>query len=150
MKTHYNIKEINPATIGAIREIIKDSLGAIMEDNGLVLDFGNATYDKDSVKFTNFKVRLANADNEMMKFLKQENEYRVMHEEKPFDLEKEGTMNGQQYTLVGYNRRARKMPYIVKRVIGGDEFKIAELTAIRMFVGVDALVNKISSNMEAK
>jgi len=147
---HYNIKEINPATIGAIREIIKDSLGAIMEDNGLVLDFGNATYDKDSVKFTNFKVRLANADNEMMKFLKQENEYRVMHEEEPFDLEKEGTMNGQQYTLVGYNRRARKMPYIVKRVIGGGEFKIAELTAIRMFVGVDALVNKISSNMEAK
>ena len=147
---HYNIKEINPATIGAIREIIKDSLGVIMEDNGLVLDFGNATYDKDSVKFTNFKVRLANADNEMMKFLKQENEYRVMHEEKPFDLEKEGTMNGQQYTLVGYNRRARKMPYIVKRVIGGGEFKIAELTAIRMFVGVDALVNKISSNMEAK
>ena len=130
---HYNIKEINPATIGAIREIIKDSLGAIMEDNGLVLDFGNATYDKDSVKFTNFKVRLANADNEMMKFLKQENEYRVMHEEEPFDLEKEGTMNGQQYTLVGYNRRARKMPYIVKRVIGGGEFKIAELTAIRMF-----------------
>ena len=147
MKTHYNIKEINPATIGAIREIIKDSLGAIMEDNGLVLDFGNATYDKDSVKFTNFKVRLANADNEMMKFLKQENEYRVMHEEKPFDLEKEGTMNGQQYTLVGYNRRARKMPYIVKRVIGGGEFKIAEHTAIRMFVG---LFDGTNGHLEAK
>tara|TARA_R110000744_G_scaffold276934_1_gene389445 strand:+ start:219 stop:638 length:420 start_codon:yes stop_codon:yes gene_type:complete len=131
-----NINKINPDSIKEIRTLIQDSLNDIMKDNGLVLDFGNATYDSDSVKFTNFKVRLANADNEMMKFLKQENQYRIMHDEKPFDLEKEGTMNGQQYTLVGYNRRARKMPYIVKRVIGGGEFKIAEHTAIRMFVGL--------------
>tara|TARA_R110000751_G_scaffold161154_3_gene266818 strand:- start:373 stop:777 length:405 start_codon:yes stop_codon:yes gene_type:complete len=131
-----NINKINPDSIKEIRTMIQDSLNDIMKDNGLVLDFGNATYDEDSVKFTNFKVRLANADNEMMKFLKQENQYRIMHDEKPFDLEKEGTMNGQQYTLVGYNRRARKMPYIVKRVIGGGEFKIAEHTAIRMFVEV--------------
>jgi hypothetical protein len=131
-----NINKINPDSIKEIRTLIQDSLNDIMKDNGLVLDFGNATYDSDSVKFTNFKVRLANADNEMMKFLKQENQYRIMHDEKPFDLEKEGTMNGQQYTLVGYNRRARKMPYIVKRVIGGGEFKIAEHTAIRMFVEV--------------
>ena len=131
-----NINKINPDSIKEIRTMIQDSLNDIMKDNGLVLDFGNATYDSDSVKFTNFKVRLANADNEMMKFLKQENQYRIMHDEKPFDLEKEGTMNGQQYTLVGYNRRARKMPYIVKRVIGGGEFKIAEHTAIRMFVEV--------------
>lgn len=128
-----NINKINPDSIKEIRTLIQDSLNDIMKDNGLVLDFGNATYDSDSVKFTNFKVRLANADNEMMKFLKQENQYRIMHDEKPFDLEKEGTMNGQQYTLVGFNRRARKMPYIVKRVIGGGEFKIAEHTALRMF-----------------
>tara|TARA_R110000796_G_C14240250_1_gene397187 strand:+ start:60 stop:503 length:444 start_codon:yes stop_codon:yes gene_type:complete len=147
MKTKYNIKTINPQSISDIRQIIKDSLNVILEDNGLILDFGNATYDSDSVKFTNFKVRLANADNEMMKFLKQENQYRIMHDEKPFDLEKEGTMNGQQYTLVGYNRRARKMPYIVKRVIGGGEFKIAEHTAIRMFVG---LFDGTNGHLEAK
>tara|TARA_R110002012_G_scaffold28758_1_gene89931 strand:- start:19260 stop:19664 length:405 start_codon:yes stop_codon:yes gene_type:complete len=133
MKIKYDIKEINPTTINEIREIIKNSLNVIMEDNGLVLDFGNATYDEDSVKFTNFKVRLASADTETMKFLKLENNHRVLQGEKPFDLEKEGTMNGRQYTLVGYNHRARKMPYIVKRVISGDEFKIAEHTAIRMF-----------------
>lgn len=142
-----NINKINPDSIKEIRTMIQDSLNDIMKDNGLVLDFGNATYDEDSVKFTNFKVRLANADNEMMKFLKQENQYRIMHDEKPFDLEKEGTMNGQQYTLVGYNRRARKMPYIVKRVIGGGEFKIAEHTAIRMFVG---LFDGTNGHLEAK
>ena len=142
-----NINKINPDSIKEIRTMIQDSLNDIMKDNGLVLDFGNATYDSDSVKFTNFKVRLANADNEMMKFLKQENQYRIMHDEKPFDLEKEGTMNGQQYTLVGYNRRARKMPYIVKRVIGGGEFKIAEHTAIRMFVG---LFDGTNGHLEAK
>tara|TARA_R110002126_G_scaffold134971_1_gene279103 strand:+ start:200 stop:634 length:435 start_codon:yes stop_codon:yes gene_type:complete len=142
-----NINKINPDSIKEIRTMIQDSLNNIMKDNGLVLDFGNATYDEDSVKFTNFKVRLANADNEMMKFLKQENQYRIMHDEKPFDLEKEGTMNGQQYTLVGYNRRARKMPYIVKRVIGGGEFKIAEHTAIRMFVG---LFDGTNGHLEAK
>ena len=142
-----NINKINPDSIKEIRTMIQDSLNNIMKDNGLVLDFGNATYDSDSVKFTNFKVRLANADNEMMKFLKQENQYRIMHDEKPFDLEKEGTMNGQQYTLVGYNRRARKMPYIVKRVIGGGEFKIAEHTAIRMFVG---LFDGTNGHLEAK
>ena len=133
MKTKYNIETINPQSISDIRQIIKDSLNVILEDNGLVLDFGNATYDDDSVKFTNFKVRLANADTEMMKMLKQENKYRNMHGEETFDLRVEGTMNGKQYTLVGFNNRARKMPFIVKRVVGGGEFKIAEHTALRMF-----------------
>jgi len=133
MKTKYNIETINPQSISDIRQIIKDSLNVILEDNGLVLDFGNATYDDDSVKFTNFKVRLANADTEMMKMLKQENKYRNMHGEETFDLRVEGTMNGKQYTLVGFNNRARKMPFIVRRVVGGGEFKIAEHTALRMF-----------------
>ena len=133
MKTKYNIDTINPQSISDIRQIIKDSLNVILEDNGLVLDFGNATYDDDSVKFTNFKVRLANADTEMMKMLKQENKYRNMHGEETFDLRVEGTMNGKQYTLVGFNNRARKMPFIVRRVVGGGEYKIAEHTALRMF-----------------
>tara|TARA_R100000541_G_scaffold2188_1_gene8445 strand:- start:759 stop:1184 length:426 start_codon:yes stop_codon:yes gene_type:complete len=133
MKTKYNIDTINPQSINDIRQIIKDSLDVILEDNGLVLDFGNATYDDDSVKFTNFKVRLANADTEMLKMLKQENKYRNMHGEETFDLRVEGTMNGKQYTLVGFNNRARKMPFIVRRVVGGGEFKIAEHTALRMF-----------------
>jgi hypothetical protein len=42
-------------------------------------------------------------------------------------------MNGRQYTLVGFNNRARKMPFIVRRVVGGGEYKIAEHTALRMF-----------------
>lgn len=133
METKYNIETINPQSIGDIRQIIKDSLNVILEENGLVLDFGNATYDEDSVKFTNFKVRLANADTEPMKMLKQENKYRTMHGEQTFDLEVEGTMNGRQYTLVGFNNRARKMPFIVRRVVGGGEYKIAEHTALRMF-----------------
>lgn len=133
MKTKYNIETINPQSINDIRQIIKDSLNVILEDNGLVLDFGNATYDDDSVKFTNFKVRLANADTEMMKMLKQENEFRIVQGRTIFDLEAEGTMNGRQYTLVGFNNRARKMPFIVRRVIGGGEYKIAEHTALRMF-----------------
>ena len=92
MKTKYNIETINPQSINDIRQIIKDSLNVILEDNGLVLDFGNATYDDDSVKFTNFKVRLANADTEMMKMLKQENEFRIVQGRTIFDLEAEGTM----------------------------------------------------------
>ena len=81
------------------------------------------------------------------KFQELVKKYSLEVDEKPFDLEKEGTMNGQQYTLVGYNRRARKMPYIVKRVIGGGEFKIAEHTAIRMFVG---LFDGTNGHLEAK
>ena len=32
-----------------------------------------------------------------------------------------------------FNNRARKMPFIVRRVVGGGEYKIAEHTALRMF-----------------
>ncbi len=133
MKTKYNIETINPQSINDIRQIIKDSLNVILEDNGLVLDFGNATYDDDSVKFTNFKVRLANADTEMMKHLKEENEYRIVQGRTIFDLDAIGIMNGREYKLVGFNPRASKMPYIVQRVNGGGEYKIAKHTAKRMF-----------------
>jgi len=145
MKTKYNIKTINPKSIDEIRQIIKDSLNVILEDNGLVLDFGNATYDSDTVKFTNFKVRLADADTEVMKNLKHENEIRGYRDEEPFSIDKQGNMNGEWYTLVGYNPRARKMPFIVERVHDKQQYKIEYQTAVRMFAS-----SKIEKEWEKK
>ena len=71
MKTKYNITEINPKTIKQVRQMIKDSLSVIMEDNNLRFELGNATYDDDSFKFTGFRISLADALTPEQKTLKQ-------------------------------------------------------------------------------
>ena len=71
MKTKYNITEINPQAIREVRQMIKDSLSVIMEDNNLKFELGNATYDEDSFKFTGFRISLADALSPEQKALEQ-------------------------------------------------------------------------------
>ena len=63
MKTQYNITEINPKTIKDIRQLISDSLAVVLEDNNLRMDFGNGSYDSESVKFNGFRISLADSLN---------------------------------------------------------------------------------------
>ena len=72
MKTKYNIETINKQTISQIRQLVEDSLSVILEDNNLRMELGNASYDNDSVKFTGFRISLANALTPEEKALKQE------------------------------------------------------------------------------
>ena len=129
MKTKYNITEINPKSIKEIRQIIRDSLNVIFEDNNLVLDFGNATYDDDSVKFTNFKVRLATAYDPKLKYLKNYLKY----SEHDFDLDKILIDRNDQYKLVGFKPRSSKRPFIIENINTNKTYVCDEKMIVRLY-----------------
>ena len=134
MKTKYNITEINPKTIKQVRQMIKDSLSVIMEDNNLRFELGNATYDEDSFKFTGFRISLADALTPEQKDLK---EIIAMRKKADFyktlDDTKIGWDRSVAYKLVGYKSRARKKPWVIQGVENGQQYVAADSIVERMF-----------------
>lgn len=139
MKTKYNITEINPKTIKQVRQMIKDSLSVIMEDNNLRFELGNATYDDDSFKFTGFRISLADALTPEQKTLKQIIDMRRKADWlKTIDDTKLGYDAGYEdrsvaYKLVGYKSRARKKPWIIENVENGQQYIASDSLVERMF-----------------
>ena len=134
MKTKYNITEINPETIKQVRQIIKDSLSDIMEDNNLKFELGNATYDDDSFKFTGFRISLSDAKTEEEKALESELHYR---QTSPYaynlDASIVATERGRTFKLVGFKKRARKKPFMIEDVKTNEKFVCSESMAVRLF-----------------
>ena len=134
MKTKYNITEINPKTIKQVRQMIKDSLSVIMEDNNLRFELGNATYDEDSFKFTGFRISLADALTPEQKDLK---EIIAMRKKADFyktlDDTKIGWDRSVAYKLVGYKTRARKKPWVIQGVENGQQYVASDSIVERMF-----------------
>ena len=134
MKTKYNITEINPQTIREVRQMIKDSLSVIMEDNNLKFELGNATYDEDSFKFTGFRISLADALSPEQKALEQMlKEWNTNPMYKTIDATKIGTDRGLSYKLVGYKPRARVKPWIIQDIRTGSTYKAPDHLIERMF-----------------
>lgn len=134
MKTKYNITEINPKTIKQVRQMIKDSLSDIMEDNNLRFELGNATYDDDSFKFTGFRISLADALTPEQKTLKQIIDMRRKADWlKTIDDTKIGYDRSVSYKLVGYKSRARKKPWIIEGVENGQQYVASDSLIERMF-----------------
>jgi len=134
MKTKYNIETINKQTISQIRQLVEDSLSVILEDNNLRMELGNASYDNDSVKFTGFRISLANALTQEEKALKNELEYRRAFEPRvTLDDSIVGTDKGQQFKLVGFKPRSTKKPFIIEDIKTGGRYVCPESMAERMF-----------------
>jgi hypothetical protein len=134
MKTKYNIETINKQTISQIRQLVEDSLSVILEDNNLRMELGNASYDNDSVKFTGFRISLANALTQEEKALKNELEYRRAFEPRvTLDDSIVGSDRGQQFKLVGFKPRSRKKPFVIEDIKTGGRYVCPESMAERMF-----------------
>ena len=134
MKTKYNIETINKQTISQIRQLVEDSLSVILEDNNLRMELGNASYDNDSVKFTGFRISLANALTQEEKALKNELEWRRAFEPVvTLDDSIVGSDKGQQFKLVGFKPRSRKKPFIIEDIKTGGRYVCPESMAERMF-----------------
>ena len=54
------------------------------------------------------------------------------------DTSKIAKISGQAVTLIGYNNKARKMPWQVRSLTGHDQWKLTDDQAKRMFGKVDA------------
>ena len=134
MKTKYNIETINKQTISQIRQLVEDSLSVILEDNNLRMELGNASYDNDSVKFTGFRISLANALTQEEKALKNELEYRRAFEPRvTLDDSIVGSDRGQQFKLVGFKPRSTKKPFIIEDIKTGGRYVCPESMAERLF-----------------
>ena len=97
--------------------------------NGFNVEIGNASFNDFDVTF---KVVIRHADAKP----KAERELERHAEWYGLDINKIATILGNKYTLVGYNTKARKQPWIVEKLnIGGDggRYKIGDETAKRWF-----------------
>jgi len=134
MKTQYNITEINPKTIKDIRQLISDSLAVVLEDNNLRMDFGNGSYDSDSVKFNGFRISLADSLNPEEKALQGQIDLRRSYDGLvTLDDSIIAEDRGQHFKLVGFKPRARKKPFIIEDVTSGQRYICSESMAERMF-----------------
>ena len=138
MNTKYNITEINPQSIKQVRQMIKDSLSVIMEENNLKFELGNATYDEDSFKFTGFRISLADADDQKLKDLKNYLKY----SEHDFDLDKilidnksNRYPNGlvDRYKLVGFKPRSHKKPFMIENLDTHQNYVCDEKMIVRLY-----------------
>lgn len=109
------IEKMDSATTDVVRKLLEKGLPSILEEHGLSFKLGNARYDDDGVKFTGFRISVSGALSETEKALKQELEWRNSYGVK-LDSSKIASIQGAKYQLVGYKPRARKNPFIIKRV----------------------------------
>tara|TARA_Y100000758_G_C16019650_1_gene410640 strand:- start:282 stop:698 length:417 start_codon:yes stop_codon:yes gene_type:complete len=134
MKIQYNITEINPKTIKDIRQLISDSLAVVLEDNNLRMDFGNGSYDDTSVKFSGFRISLADSLTPQEKALESViATHKYAEHLVTIDKSKIGVDRGQQFKLVGFKTRARKRPFVIQDVKTGKKFVTTEQSVERMF-----------------
>lgn len=97
--------------------------------NGFNVEIGNASYNDFDVTF---KVVIRHTDAKP----KAERELEIYAKSYGLDINKIGTLNGDKYSLIGYNTRARKQPWIIEKLgIGGgnNKYKIGDDTAKRLF-----------------
>ena len=109
------IQKMDSRTTDVVRKLLEKGLPSILEEHGLSFKLGNARYDDDGVKFTGFRISVSGALSETEKALKQELEWRNSYGVK-LDSSKIASIQGAKYQLVGYKPRARKNPFIIKRV----------------------------------
>lgn len=109
------IEKMDSATTDVVRKLLEKGLPSILEEHGLSFKLGNARYDDDGVKFTGFRISVSGALSETEKALKQELDWRNSYGVK-LDSSKIASIQGDKYQLVGYKPRARKNPFIIKRV----------------------------------
>ena len=134
MKTQYNITEINPKTIKDIRQLISDSLAVVLEDNNLRMDFGNGSYDSDSVKFNGFRISLADSLTPQEKALQSHLEYRSrVDHKKSLDSSIIANDRGRKFSLVGFKTRSSKRPFVIQDLVTGKKFVTTESDVERMF-----------------
>jgi hypothetical protein len=100
-----------------LREELKTILEEPLEKLGFRFELGNASYDEDSVKFTGFRISLANALTVEEKSLNQEIALRdECSWSKSLDKDRIVKINGTRYSLHGFRPKAKKQPFILNNL----------------------------------
>ncbi len=116
-----------------IRIILDKELPSILKKHGLKLDLGNATFDDDSVKFA-FKIKLENAKRDIEKALASDIKLRKDFHQTELDITKiYHTRDGRRFSLIGFKRKSRKLPYVILNLTDGKEYLLSTDEVERFF-----------------
>ena len=124
------LTKITSKVAKAFRGELQAELSALLDNYGLSLDLGNATYDDDYVHFKGFKIRLKGSDDEHMKELKYMSNVCGWE----WDYDKVATDGHYEYKLVGYNSRKKTNKFLFQRLDNMQKYYQNEATAKHYFL----------------
>lgn len=138
-------------TLKVLREEIDQALDQVAQQHNIKIATGNCSYLEDSCTFK-LECSLPNALKKTERDLETELEYREQSSiALTLDRTKIAYNDGNHFKLVGYKTRARKNPFIIEKVIGGqltgDQYICTENYAEKLF-GDDSIgTPKISTTI---
>jgi len=100
--------KINKQTTSLLRDELNEAVLSVAEKHGVTIKFGNASYDDDTIKFTNVMVSLEGALSQTEKDLEN---VKPFHSDVDFD--KVAKVRGHEFKIIGYRTRSRKNNWIV-------------------------------------
>ena len=129
------IETINREQAQIIREILNSDLAPILEQYGLSLEIGNASFDSNSINFKNVRIALESAPSKNESALEQELEARKTYNWRGglLDTTKIHKQGKRAFQLTGFKPKARKNCWVVTDLNTSDEFVITEPTAQKWF-----------------
>jgi len=114
------ITKIDRATCAQLREHLNKKLSNIFKDElGVTLDFGNASYDSDSVTFK-CRIEIEGARSENDKSLDMIKPY-YSH----IDFDKEAKMGKYLFKIIGYRAKARTKPWLCRNLVDGKDYVLS-------------------------
>ena len=125
------INKINKKTAKEIRDFLETELPLVLSKRGLDFELGNAVFDETSIKFNGFRLKVEGALSEEEKAL---DAFLDTYSGLDFlDKTKIGHIQGMEVRLVGYKKRARKNPFIIKDIQTHQEYVVSKRTLEEIF-----------------
>ena len=122
------ITKIDRATCTQLREHLNKKLSTILKDElGITLDFGNASFDEDSVTFK-CRIEIEGARSENDKSLDFIKPY-YSH----IDFDKEAKMGKYLFKIIGYRVKARTKPWLCRNQFDGKDYILSQEDIDRNF-----------------
>ena len=118
-------------TMKALRNQLDNEFGtesfqALLKEHGITIKLGSCRYESDRATF---KLIVENVGA----LSQEEKDLPQMAQIHQFDIDKIGFHNGARYKLVGYKRKARKSPWIVRNLNDNKDYVINDFFAATMF-----------------
>ena len=103
------ITKIDANACKQLRTILNEKLHNILDELGVTLEFGNGSYNSDSITFK-CRVAIEGAMSENDRSLELVKPYKSY-----LDFNKVAEFNGYKFTIIGYRTKARTKPWLCKK-----------------------------------
>ncbi len=117
---------LNRKMVKDLRAILDDALNDNESLEQFIVEVGSANFNDTEVTFK-VNLRMKGAKSQSEKDLE---DFASMYK---LDLTKVARLDGKEFKLSGYRRKARKKPFLIMDVKGGGEYIIDDATAKRYF-----------------